>query len=205
MFPSKNQSGETYPRNLASDETFVVPDKFLSELLTKSMMVIMIMMTKMIMMIAMTLPHQQLSLTIIITTSCPWQSPSPPVVLDNHHHHQLSLTITITTSCPWHGGGNPLLLRRGTISWSGASRTPWKKGHLNDCDNDDAGDPDDDVVWGHFSKWPWWWLWWWKLWWPRFTQLSRRYGATAKSQWNTWVGWREVNLQYSSCMCLNNL
>merc|ERR1719189_1488112 len=26
---SKNQSGETYPRNLASDETFVVPDKFL--------------------------------------------------------------------------------------------------------------------------------------------------------------------------------
>ena len=130
---------------------------------------------------------------------------TPTVVLDNHHHHQLSLTITITTSCPWHGGGNPLLLRRGTISWSGASRTPWKKGHLNDCDNDDAGDPDDDVVWGHFSKWPWWWLWWWKLWWPRFTQLSRRYGATAKSQWNTWVGWREVNLQYSSCMCLNNL
>ena len=31
MFSSKNQSGETYPRNLASDETFVVPDKFLSE------------------------------------------------------------------------------------------------------------------------------------------------------------------------------
>jgi len=26
---SKNQSGETYPRNLSSDETFVVPDKFL--------------------------------------------------------------------------------------------------------------------------------------------------------------------------------
>ena len=23
---------------------------------------------------------------------------------------------------------------------------------LNDGDNDDAGDPDDDVVWGHFSK-----------------------------------------------------
>ena len=26
---SKNQSGETYPRTLSSDETFVVPDKFL--------------------------------------------------------------------------------------------------------------------------------------------------------------------------------
>ena len=27
---SKNQSGETYPRQLTQDETFVVPDKFLS-------------------------------------------------------------------------------------------------------------------------------------------------------------------------------
>ena len=36
VFSSKNQSGETYPRNLSSDETFVVPDKFLSEFQTTS-------------------------------------------------------------------------------------------------------------------------------------------------------------------------
>ena len=28
---SKNQSGETYPNQLSQDETFVVPDKFLSK------------------------------------------------------------------------------------------------------------------------------------------------------------------------------
>ena len=81
MFPSKNQSGETYPRNLASDETFVVPDKFLSELLNK----------------VRDGNHDHDDEddhddSDDITT--------PTVVLDNHHHHQLSLTITITTSCP---------------------------------------------------------------------------------------------------------
>ena len=29
---SKNQTGETYPKTLSSDETFVVPDKFLRKL-----------------------------------------------------------------------------------------------------------------------------------------------------------------------------
>ena len=114
MFSSKNQSGETYPRNLASDETFVVPDKFLSELENKILNDNTILSCRLGQCFSNSEPK-----LLSYHHSCYYQQ-----ITDQHYRHHGN-----TCSCSWYGRRDSFLLRWRTISWCCASWTSWKKGH----------------------------------------------------------------------------